>query len=534
LFLGVILSGTMATTDYGDILADTAVVILAAGKGTRMGRADLAKVCLEIDGAPAISRVIGAFEEEGFGRFVVVIGFAGEQVIEAVGREHRGVTLVRQEPQLGTGHAARVAAEALEESGHAGYVLVSMGDKFIEAGAIEALLGGFAERDADMALVTIPKTKATEASGGRVFVDDAGRAVDIIEKADLGRQAIVDELHGRLAEAGRIDNAEIIEIIDRHISDPKKQGVAVAELLELAGKEGQTEKRELDEILQSARYNVEIDGRRYTAERIEQSCKGINPSLYLFKARAFYEGVAMIDNENAQAEYYLTDIVRHLAAVKGAAGKSEFKIAPVPIDDPDWIQGFNSPDELLAIQDYLRRRKITEEESIGLSDGPLLKAERYCTVSQWISKIESRTPGLRRWLEGIYGRHEDLHEDKCTDLIKVLRCYGERFGFEEKVCIVRAPGRINLMGRHVDHRGGWNNPLAINRETIAVAGIRADDGAEAVNVQPDRFAPVSFNISRLMGRLAWSDWIDFVNSDWVRNMLRTTAGDWGGSAAAPQ
>ena len=90
---------------------------------------------------------------------------------------------------------------------------------------------------------------------------------------------------------------------------------------------------------------------------------------------------------------------------------------------------------------------------------------------------------------------------------------------DEKVCIVRAPGRINLMGRHVDHRGGMTNFLAIDRETIAVVGLRDDDNVVAVNTQPEKFKPVEFNISELIGRFAWSDWLNFVNSDWVRNML---------------
>jgi len=517
----------MRLKDHTDIVERTAVVILAAGKGARMGKPDLAKVCLEIDGIPAINRVISAFKEHQFGKFLVVVGYAAEQVKDTVNKEHRGVTYAHQNPQLGTGHAARIAGEALQNAGHGGPILLTMGDKFIEGPAIEAVLKGFAEQNADMALLAIPKTRATEGSGGRILTDDAGRPIDIVETIDLARQAIADGLNDRLAKVGELANAEILRVIDEHITDREKQAVAVAELLELAKKPGRTDKQELDRILRSRRYNLEINGERYSAERIEKSSKGVNPSLYLFKAQAFYQGVAMIDNDNAQGEYYLTDIVRHLAAVKDAGGKPRFTIRIVPIDDPDWIQGFNSPDELLAIQDYVRRKKIAERGIAGPSGRPQLEASQYCAVSRWISKIEDETPALRRWMEDIYGRHQSLHKQKRRDLVQVLQCYGERFGFEQKVCIVRAPGRINLMGRHVDHRGGWNNCLAIDRETIVVAGIRDDNNVEAVNVEPGRFKPVEFNIAELMGRFAWSDWINFINSDWVRNMLRTTAGDWG-------
>ena len=83
------------------------------------------------------------------------------------------------------------------------------------------------------------------------------------------------------------------------------------------------------------------------------------------------------------------------------------------------------------------------------------------------------------------------------------------------------------MGRHVDHRGGMSNFLAIDRETIAVVGLRDDQNVSAVNTAPDQFPPVEFNISEMIGRFAWSDWINFVNSNWVRNMLYAAPGDWG-------
>ncbi len=63
----------------------TMVVILAAGKGTRMGRADLVKVCFEIDGVPAINRLIDVFKKARFRRFLLVVGAHAEQVMEAVG-----------------------------------------------------------------------------------------------------------------------------------------------------------------------------------------------------------------------------------------------------------------------------------------------------------------------------------------------------------------------------------------------------------------------------------------------------------------
>ena len=212
----------------------TMVVILAAGKGTRMGRSDLVKVCFEIDSVPAINRQITVFKRQHFSRFLLVVGAHADQAMEAVSREHSGVLYVHQEPQLGTGHAAKIAAEALQAIDYQGYVLVAMGDKFLEGEALDALVGGYVKQRADMALLTIPKTKFTEASAGRVFVDEDGQALDIIEQVDLARQMIADELRDMLGNRKDLAGSDLLAVIASHISRPEKQETAFAELLALA------------------------------------------------------------------------------------------------------------------------------------------------------------------------------------------------------------------------------------------------------------------------------------------------------------
>jgi len=509
-----------------NIAEQTTVVILAAGKGTRMGKSHQAKVCFEIDSVPAINRTITTFKKLQFNKFILVVGSKAEQVLETVGKEHMGVMYVYQHEQLGTGHAAKIAAESLQSIGHDGNILVTMVDKFIESQAIEALVAGFIKQQADMALVTVPKTKVTAGSGGRVFLDKDGQALDIIEIIDLARQQIVDELRDKLAKANRITGSDIAKVINKYITNPKKQVVAVSKLLSMAKKKT-VNRQTLEKILKSKEYNLEIESNRYSAGQIEKICKGVNPSLYLFSSEAFYQGTGMIDNNNAQAEYYLTDAVKHLAGIKNSEGVRRFRVRTVAVETTDWIQGFNSPDDLLSIQDYVRRKKNQTAKKLKVLSKPRLNNNQYCTVHQWINKIQQQKPSLRRWNIRIYGRHEELYQKKNEGIVKVLECYGRHFGFDEKVCIIRAPGRLNLMGRHIDHRGGFNNFLAIDRETIAVAGVRKDNNVLAFNTEPKKFKPVKFNVSELIGRFAWSDWINFVNSDWVRNMLYSSAGDWG-------
>lgn len=511
----------------GGLQNNTVVVILAAGKSVRMGRADLGKVCFEIDGVPAINRTIRTFKEQGFARFLLVVGTHAEQVMGIVGAEHPGVMYAYQEPQLGTGHAAKVAAEALRNVNFDGTVLVTMGDKYLEGAAVAALVDGFVKQQADMALLTVPKRRGASASG-RVVLDDSGQAIDIVEKTDLSKQSLVDEIADRLEKRTPISGDALSRMIAKHVPEPRKQAVAVPELLELAkaGKK-RLNRKALGDLIASDDYTLTVDGEPYTARRIEASCKGLNPSLYLFRSEAFYSGVDKIENDNAQREYYLTDIVKELSFQAGPSGGRRFRVRVVPIDSSDWIQGFNSPDELLSIQDYVRRKRLRETSVRVTPRRPRLQANRYGTVRKWLDKLDDPSRTLTRWLSRTYGPNDSLHARKIRELRRVLKRFGKQYGYDEKVCIVRVPGRANLMGRHVDHHGGFNNFLAIDRETIAVAAVREDDEVHALHLQPGMGKRVRFSIGALLGQFAWSDWIDFPNSERISRILHESGGDWG-------
>ena len=493
-------SGSQSVTSRSQLAQQTVVVILAAGKGTRMGRSDLGKVCFEIDSEPAINRQIRVFQSRSFSQFLLVVGARAERVMETVTREFPGVLYVHQEPQLGTGHAARLAADALQQFGIRGNVLVSMGDKYLEEQAIDALASGFIKQQADMALLVAPPSRATQDSVGRVLISDSGQALAILERTDRARLEIAEALDQMLATRGTLTAASVRQLVDAHLPDRNRQARAVGPLLELLQGEGRVDPRKVAALVRQWREWLEVDGKQYGVRQVQRLSKYTNPSLYLFRDEVFHEAVRRLDNDNAQGEYYLTDVVRHLAQSKDAAGKPCYRVRAVPVEHPEWIQGFNSPDELLAIQDYLRRKKRSAGLSTSPAARPQLKPNQYATARQWLNKIEQGRGSTTRWSRRIYGNHPELHDAKLRDLTRVLECYGRRFGYEEKVAIVRAPGRVNLMGRHVDHRGGTTNFLAIDRETVAVAGLREDDRIVAVNVEPGKFKPVEFSIGEVMGR----------------------------------
>ncbi len=113
-------------------------------------------------------------------------------------------------------------------------------------------------------------------------------------------------------------------------------------------------------------------------------------------------------------------------------------------------------------------------------------------VQTWLRAFESEQ--CFRWLSSIYGEDEVLLRERRARYVEALQAFAKAFGGDAEVVIARAPGRINLMGRHVDHRGGHVNPMALNVETLMVAQPRDDDEVVAHNVE-GVFPPRRFRIS---------------------------------------
>src|SRR6476661_5304275 len=113
-----------------------AVVILAAGQGTRM-RSDTHKVLHPIASRPLLLHLLDTVDRLGAEKRVVVVGKGREQVEAAIQR--RDVSIAIQSEQKGTGHAVQQAAEAL--AGYEGPVIVLYGDTpFVEADTLRRML----------------------------------------------------------------------------------------------------------------------------------------------------------------------------------------------------------------------------------------------------------------------------------------------------------------------------------------------------------------------------------------------------------
>lgn len=121
------------------------LIVLAAGMGTRMN-SDLPKVLHKIAGAPLVVHAMKSGEALGLDHTVVVVGHGGEAVEAAVKDWNPDAVVVTQEEQLGTGHAALQAREAL--AGIDGNVFVAFGDTpFIRPETLQSMLDARATHD---------------------------------------------------------------------------------------------------------------------------------------------------------------------------------------------------------------------------------------------------------------------------------------------------------------------------------------------------------------------------------------------------
>ena len=123
----------------------TALIVLAAGRGTRMN-SDLPKVLHEIGHSPLLHHAMAAGMALEPSRMIVVAGHGAEAVERAAADFDEGIVTVRQETQDGTGHAVMQARAALD--GFSGDAIVLYGDTpFIRPETLEAMLAARGRAD---------------------------------------------------------------------------------------------------------------------------------------------------------------------------------------------------------------------------------------------------------------------------------------------------------------------------------------------------------------------------------------------------
>ncbi|HPP01622.1 MAG TPA: galactokinase family protein [bacterium] len=114
-------------------------------------------------------------------------------------------------------------------------------------------------------------------------------------------------------------------------------------------------------------------------------------------------------------------------------------------------------------------------------------------------------------LRSCYGSHPVLIERQRKRFWALLKAFRERFPETREVGLLRVPGRINLMGVHVDHRGGWCNYMPVARETLFCFAPRPDDRIAAKNLSP-QYPDLEFSIQDELPPSHRGHWLKFIES----------------------
>jgi bifunctional UDP-N-acetylglucosamine pyrophosphorylase / glucosamine-1-phosphate N-acetyltransferase len=171
---------------------DLAVVVLAAGKGTRL-KSSLAKVLHRAGGRTLIEQVVRACVPLGAKKTIAVVGHQAEEVTAAVAPFD--ATSVLQHPQHGTGHAMRVVRRAL---GNAKFAIVLPGDApLVRPDTLKALLA--THRAGGAAATVLTAVVAAPAGYGRILRKSETAISAIVEESQLtGDQSEINEINSAI------------------------------------------------------------------------------------------------------------------------------------------------------------------------------------------------------------------------------------------------------------------------------------------------------------------------------------------------
>ena len=254
--------------------AQTHVVILAAGQGTRMKSA-LPKVLHPIVGRPMVERVVDTAKAIDPASITVIVGHSAEDV-QACLKDRTDIQFALQMPQLGTAHALQQAEPLLAE--RTGTVVLLSGDvPLLRSQTLQQLLD---VHHSAQAAVTVMTAMVDRPYGYGRIVRTGGRLARIVEERD--------------------------------------------------------------------------------ATPTERQIKEINAGIYAFDLAPLFDALRGIASQNAQGEYYLTDLI---AIYHRRKLTIETMVAPNPVE----IRGINSRTELAEVSRLVRQTKNEELMAAGVT-----------------------------------------------------------------------------------------------------------------------------------------------------------------------
>lgn len=275
-------------SDRLDLSDRRIAIILAAGHGKRI-KSETPKMLHKVWGVPTVLRVANAARRGlGSNNQIIVVGIKASEVAQSSGRDANRV-FVYQPEQRGTGHAVRIALEAIPDPDYDGTIYIFPGDVgLLNTQVVGKFQEAFEKNPCDMMVLTSiykgdPK--------GNYY----GRILRVPEK----------DVHGKPSGD---DTGKVIEI---------------------------KEHRDILSMDEKGTYIAHFNGREYAFSRQELiELPEFNTGVYAFRARPLRENIEALREDNVQGELYVTDLIsifnsRHLT-VRAAA-----------TDNEDAVLGFN-------------------------------------------------------------------------------------------------------------------------------------------------------------------------------------------------
>jgi bifunctional UDP-N-acetylglucosamine pyrophosphorylase/glucosamine-1-phosphate N-acetyltransferase len=262
-----------------------AVVILAAGQGTRM-RSDTHKVLHPIASRALLLHLLDRVDALGADKRVVVVGKGREQVEAAIAG--RDVTVAFQAEQKGTGHAVQQAAEAL--AGYDGPVLILYGDTpFVEAETLRRMLDRL-DGDGGPGVVVLASCPPDPLKYGRIILGEGDRIAKMVEYKD----ATEEERAVRLCNSGMmaIRARDLFRWLGKVGNDNAAGEYYLPDVVNIAAAEG--------------REAVVIEGDPYETAGVNSRAELAHLELEWQRRRreqALHEGATLIDPESVWFAY---------------------------------------------------------------------------------------------------------------------------------------------------------------------------------------------------------------------------------------
>lgn len=230
-----------------------------------------------------------------------------------------------------------------------------------------------------------------------------------------------------------------------------------------------------------------LNGQAFCADELLNS-KYANAGLYCFDLDEAVRIIEGLGSNNAQGEVYITDAMECFA-------RSD-SITLYQIEEKTDMLTYSTKTELSKMNVHFMRRS-----------------------SELIAAIDNGE--LDEMFSRLYSDSASEQKERYKSLLGV---HIERYG-DKAVVITRSPGRVNLMGRHIDHRGGKINVMATDKDTLMVASLRDDDVINVINLDKS-YSERSFGISDELGSEKKEKWLDYLESERAVARLRESAGDW--------